>query len=112
MAMAPLFDENSDAFQDLPASLQEALGRYGETRADGDLDAVIFAVLSDLGGHVDASRLGDETNFIEDVGLDSLAIAEFVFFFEDVFRIKISNEALAEMRSLGALKRFLKSEMA
>lgn len=110
--MAPFFDEKSDAFHDLPASLQRALRQYAETTTDEDLDAVIFAVLNDLGGEIDAASLGPETNFIEDVGLDSLAIAEFVFFFEDVFRVKISNDSLAEMRTLGALKEFLKSEMA
>ena len=109
--MTPLFDESSDAYQDLPAAMQEALRRYAESRSEEDLDAVIFTALSDLGAEVDAEALLDETNFIKDLGLDSLAIAEFVFFFEDVFKIKITNEALSELRTLGALKAFLEKEM-
>lgn len=109
--MEPLFDESTDAFQDLPSSLQDALRRYEETRGDEDLDAVIFAALEDLGSEISPEELSDDTNFIKDLGLDSLAIAEFVFFFEDVFRIKITNDSLANMRTLGALKAFLKSEM-
>ncbi len=110
--MTPVFDESSDAFQDLPAGLQDSLRRFSESRSDEDLDAVIVLVLADLGADLEAEGLSEEANFIEDLGLDSLAIAEFVFFFEDVFRIKISNEALAEMRTLGSLKAFLKTEMA
>lgn len=110
--MTPLFDEQSDAFQDLPNELQEALRRFVVSRSDEDLDAVVSLVLSDLGADLEEGGLQDDANFIEDLGLDSLAIAEFVFFFEDIFKIKISNETLAEMRTLGALKAFLKAEMS
>lgn len=110
--MSPIFDESDDAFQDLPEGLQDALRRYSETRADSDLNAVIFAVLEDLGSVPIADTLSDGTNFMEDLGLDSLAIAEFVFFFEDVFKIKITNDSLARIRSLGELKAFLKAELA
>lgn len=109
--MSPLFDENSAAFQDLPENLQDALRHYSERRSEEDLDAVIGGLLADLGADLEGEGLSDDANFIEDLGLDSLSIAEFVFFFEDVFKIRISNETLAEIRTLGALKAFLKSEM-
>lgn len=110
--MSRIVDESADAFRDLPEALQNVLRRYGETRDDGDLNAVIFAVLEDLGSELgDVAADSDELNFIEDLGLDSLAIAEFVFFFEDIFQIKITNDALAGMRTLGELKAFLKAEL-
>ena len=109
--MPPLFDESAAAFQDLPPHLQEALRRFSVSRSDEDLDVVIGGLLEDLGADLESGNLPDDANFTEDLGLDSLAIAEFVFFFEDVLRIKISNETLADMRTLGALKAFLKSEM-
>lgn len=110
--MNPSFDENDDAFQDLPEGLQNTLRQYGETQENEELDAVIFAVLKDLGADLRPESVTDETNFVEDAGLDSLAIAEFVFFFEDIFKIKITNESLAKMKTLGELKDFLENELA
>ena len=110
--MSPSFDENDDAFLDLPEGIKNALRNYGATRESTELDAVIFAVLKDLGADMQPESITNETNFVDDLGLDSLAIAEFVFFFEDIFKIKITNESLAKMRTLGALKRFLKNELA
>jgi acyl carrier protein len=109
--MTPIFNESNEAIQDLPTDLQEALKRYDETRADGDLNKVILAAIRDIGPNSISGEITDETNFINDLGLDSLAIAEFVFFFEDVFTIRISNEELSEMRSLGELKAFLKMKL-
>jgi acyl carrier protein len=110
--MTPIFHESNEAIQDLPAELQEALKRYDETRTDSDLNKVILAALRDIGPNSVSGEVTDETNFIKDIGLDSLAIAEFVFFFEDVFSIRISNEELSEMRSLGELKSFLKEKLS
>jgi len=110
--MSPSFDENDDAFLDLPEGIQNLLRRYKESGGSAELDAVVFAVLKDLGADVSPESVTDETNFVEDLGLDSLAIAEFVFFFEDVFKIKITNESLNSMKTLGELKRFLRSELA
>lgn len=110
--MSPSFDENDEAFLDLPEGIQDLLRRYRESPGNKELDAVIFAVLKDLGAEVAPESVTDETNFIEDLGLDSLSIAEFVFFFEDVFKIKITNESLNQMKTLGELKRFLRNELA
>ncbi len=110
--MTPIFNESNEAIQELPAELQEALKCYDNSRTDSDLDAVIFAVLKDLGPNSISAEISDETNFIKDLGLDSLAITEFVFFFEDVFRIRITNEELSEMNSLGELKAFLKGKLS
>lgn len=110
--MTPIFTESDEAFQNLPETLQEALRKYAETRSDNDLNTVIFAVLSDLGLDGDTQEISDDTNFIEDLGLDSLSIAEFAFFFEDIFKIKITNDTLVNMTTLGALKAFLKKELS
>ena len=110
-AMSQILDQSSPAFLDLPESLQVLLKRYADTGADSDLGNVVLAVLSDLGASAAADEVSDETNFIEDLGLDSLAIAEFVFFFEDVFQLKITNEELPGMRTLGELKAFLKAKL-
>ena len=109
--MIPIYNEKNEAIQELPAELQEVLRRYDISRTDNDLDEVVFAVLRDLKPSLLFANISDETNFIGDLGLDSLAIAEFVFFFEDVFSIRITNKELSEMKSLGELKSFLKEKL-
>ena len=110
--MKPLFPENHPALNDLPPELQEVLRRYDASRSDEDLNAVLFAVLVDLGAEVERESITDATDFMQDLGLESLVLAEFVFFFEDVFDVEITNESLSKMQSLGELKSFLKTQIA
>lgn len=110
--MTPILNKNSEAFQDLPVEMQVILKSYETSRSLGDLDAVISSMLMDLGANLGDDKLSDETNFIQDLGLDSLAIAEFVFFFEDLFNIKISNLELATINNLGELKLFIQGKLA
>ena len=109
--MTPNFDLNNEAIQDLPPELQGALKKYAQSGSEEDLTSVIVVVLKDLGAGFGGSELSNETNFIEDLGLDSLAISEFVFFFEDFFRIRISNEELLSMKTFGELKTFLSGKL-
>lgn len=108
--MTPRFDESNEAIQDLPIELQQALKRYAQTGSAEDLNTIILLVLKDLGAEW-RGELSDEVSFIRDMGLDSLAISEFVFFFEDFFQIKITNEELLAMSSLGELKLFLSDKL-
>lgn len=104
-------DKDEEALADLPESLRASLERFRATRSDESLHALVAAALSDFSPEARAAELRDDTNFIEDLGLDSLSITEFVFFFEDAFDIRIANEQLAELRTVGALKDFLKSRL-
>ncbi len=110
--MSPSFDESDEAFLDLPEGIQKSLRRYKSRGSSEELDAVILAVLKDLGAEIGPEGISDEMNFVDDMGLDSLAIAEFVFFFEDVFKLRIANESLKRMKTLGELKSFLRNELA
>jgi acyl carrier protein len=109
--MTPKFDITNEEIKDLPAELQNALREYSKSGADGDLTVVIRLALKDLGANLSEIELSDQTNFIQDVGLDSLAISEFVFFFEDIFQISISNEELLSMNTLGELKAYISTKL-
>lgn len=77
---------------------------------DGDaLERLILAVLADRAP--DRSVVGTEwrgeLSLIEDLGFDSLPIAESVFYIEDLFTISISNHDIIKIRTLNDLRNFL-----
>lgn len=53
----------------------------------------------------------DDTRLVEDLGFDSLATVETVFFFEDLFQISILNEEIVNLKTVGDLRRFLRSKV-
>lgn len=110
--MEPKTPAPRDALADLPESLRAPLARYLGSRSEADLDTVIHAALEDIAERRMVAPLPAETRFAEDLGLDSLGITEFVFFFEDFLGLRISNEELASMQTLGGLKRYLNQKLA
>ena len=52
-------------------------------------------------------NITNDTNFITGLDLDSLAITEFIFLFEDLFNLKISNENLLQLQTVGDFKQFI-----
>ncbi len=90
----------------------EVLADYWAFRNSGDLTALhrlTVAVLLDFSPQrgQSAATWTDESRLIEDIGFDSLAVAEMVFFFEDLFAISISNEEIMQVRTLGQLREFV-----
>jgi acyl carrier protein len=53
----------------------------------------------------------DDTRLVDDLGFDSLATIETVFFIEDLFQISVSNDEIMTVRTVGDLRRFLKSKL-
>jgi len=53
--------------------------------------------------------LNDDTRLVDDLGLESVQIMEFVAEIEDHFDIAISLAGLADVRTVGDLARFVSS---
>jgi acyl carrier protein len=108
-------DSANALMRHFPDDVRAAYARFTATRSAADADIVILAVVLD---HVpDKSRRlagppDDTRRLIEDLGFDSVAIAELVFFLEDLFQMKISNEEIMRVRTVGDLRTFVREKIA
>jgi acyl carrier protein len=105
---------SSDLPQPLARFPAEVRAAYQTFRASGDeaaLRVVVIAAVRDFmprnSVHSRTEPLRVEERLIEDLGFDSLAVAETVFFFEDLFRVTIKNEELLALRTVGELCDFV-----
>jgi len=98
-----------------PVGVRNAFTHFVAVGDVAALDTVLFAVVRDfLPGKtpVAAGPLPDNARLIEDLGFDSLAIAEIVFFMEDLFQIKISNAEIQQVGTVGQLRSFVLRKFA
>lgn len=56
---------------------------------------------------VDADKVVESANFIDDLGADSLDIVELVMAFEEAFNVEIPDDAAETITSVGDAVRFL-----
>ena len=98
-----------------PPEVREAFGRFRKERSSTDADIVVLAVVIDhqpnskLAG---ASALDDSHRLVEDLGFDSIAITEMVFFLEDLFHVRIGNDEILRVRTVGDLREFIREKLA
>lgn len=109
-AVSPTSTPKEDRLTHLPAEARAGFQRF---QTDGDLaslDPVILAILEDFVPKQPATpfpQLPGTTRLIDDLGFDSLAITEVVFFTEDLFGITITNEEIIQVRTLDDLRNFI-----
>ncbi len=58
---------------------------------------------------VDMGQIKEESQFIEDLGADSLAIVELVLAFEEQFEIEIPDEDTEKIRTVGDAISYIES---
>ncbi len=97
-----------------PATIAAAI-RY---REKGDLDAipqVVFGIIERYQPATAAIKLSEATENMrlkEDIGLDSLTLLEIIMSMEEVLKMRIENEELREIRTLGQLNGFLHTKIS
>ena len=100
-----------------PAETREA---YRQFRSTGDLSSVQTVVLSAVSEHcprrpaqaLDHSPASAALRLVEDLGYDSLAIAELVFFLEDLFEVSIRTQEIQAIATVGELRSFVAGKLA
>jgi len=107
--------DQEDRIKHLPAEARAAFRQFQATGDPAALDPVIFAILEDFVPRSPVrpvAELPGDTRLIDDLGFDSLAITEVVFFTEDLFGISITNEEIVRVRSLADLRGFIHAKVA
>jgi acyl carrier protein len=114
MSLPPTVPVNAPLAR-FPAGVRDAFARFLATGDTPALDPVLFAVVRDFlpkKNPAGDGPLPDGARLIEDLGFDSLAIVEIVFFMEDLFQIKISNAEIEQVRTIGELRAFVVKKYA
>jgi acyl carrier protein len=111
----PAADARSALLGHFPPDVRAAFLRFGATADPADADAVIRAVVCDHipGKALRASLpLRDEAALAADLGFDSMATTEMVFFIEDLFKVSISNAEIVQVRTVGDLRAYVRTKLA
>jgi acyl carrier protein len=97
-----------------PTEVLEAYERYRSKGDAGAVQEVVIAAVIDYrpSGSGPPQTVGDTTLLIEDLGYDSVAVAELVFFLEDIFDLTISNEDILAVRAIGDLRSCVTRKLA
>jgi 3-hydroxyacyl-[acyl-carrier-protein] dehydratase len=100
----------------LPAGALENYRTFLKSGAEQALAGLVLEALNYFQpktfAAISGRELPDGTRLIEDLGFDSLATIETVFFFEDLFQISVSNDEIMTVRTVGDLRRFLQGKLA
>lgn len=100
----------------LPEEVRAAYQHYRTHRDDESVQSIVLAALHDFlpkNSTFDrAEPLRDEHRLIEDLGYDSLAVAEIVFFMEDLFQVTTANNEIAAIATVGSLRNFVTRKLA
>lgn len=93
---------------------EEVRGAYVRLRETGDPAAADTLVLAIVADHMSnkTAELADSAALMADLGFDSVAIAEMVFFIEDLLQVSISNAEIVSVKTVGELRAFVRTKLA
>lgn len=103
-----------DSLRHLPPAARLAFEQFQADRDPAKLDRVVLAILDDYIPRAPKRPLAElpgSTRLMTDLGFDSLAITEVVFFAEDLFGITILNEEIIQVLTLDDLRAFIRRKV-
>lgn len=96
------------------AEVRDAYLRFRADRRAEDADVVVLAIVQD---HIPQAQRqpgvgpADHQQLMADLGFDSVTITEMVFFIEDLFQVRIANEEIMRVRTVGDLRAFIRQKL-
>jgi acyl carrier protein len=105
--LPPPASDSAAQLQRFPLEVRDAFRCFCSSGDVAALNLVVLAVVRDYMPRPAERELTDEMRLIEDLGFDSLAVAETVFFLEDLLQVRIENKELMQVRTLGDLRNFV-----
>ena len=88
-------------------AVREAFLRFREIGNVADIQIVVLAMVREHLPKPSDAPISDGQRLIEDLGYDSLAVAEVVFAFEDLFGLRIKTGEIMTLDTVGSLKEFI-----
>ncbi len=96
------------------AATVEAAIRFRENGDSSAIPTIVYGLIERYQPSTSTVRLADandETRLVEDLGLDSLTLLELVLSIEEVLQLRIENEELKAIRTVGQMKKFLEDKI-
>jgi acyl carrier protein len=115
MSATPAPRRKLDPLGKFPESVKAAYAKFQQTGDASALDEVVMAVVRDFipkTHPLPPGPLPETSKLMPDLGFDSLALSEMIFFLEDLFGVRISNEEIMSVRSVSELRQFLRKKLA
>jgi len=98
-----------------PEEAQVAYRRFVLDHNEADLRILIHAALRDFmprrSDPVCPAGFTPEHRLIDDLGLDSLAVTEMVFFFEDLFQVSIPSQEILSLRTVADIEHYVSRKL-
>lgn len=98
-----------------PQEAKQAYQRFVEDGDEADLRILLKAALLDFMPNrqkaAGTKSLEGSQKLIEDLGLDSLAVAEMVFFFEDIFQVSIPSNEILNLQTVADLEGYVSRKL-
>ncbi len=94
-----------------PEEVRAAYVRLRETGDPAAADTLVLAIVADHMPHKSA-ELADHVALVAGLGFDSVAIAEMIFFIEDLLQVSVTNAEIAGVTTVGELRAFVRAKLA
>lgn len=94
-----------------PDAVRQAYARLRDTGDPVAADTLVLAIVADHMPHK-GLRVDDAQELIADLGFDSVAISEVVFFLEDLLQVNVTNAEILRVRTIGDLRAFVRAKLA
>lgn len=103
------------ALSRFPAEAQAAYLRFVAEPTEADVQFLVQAAVREfMPKHVSQptpTELTPASRLVEDLGIDSLAVAEMIFFFEDLFNISIPSNEILGLKTVAELQSYVKTKL-